>query len=40
MWRYGEKNVAYKNLMGNPGGKRQPGGPRGRWEGNMKMGLK
>jgi hypothetical protein len=35
--RNGEKRNAYRNLMGKPEGRRLVGGPRHRWEDNIKM---
>jgi hypothetical protein len=35
--RMGEKRNAYRLLVGNPEGKRQPGRPRRGWVDNMKM---
>jgi hypothetical protein len=36
----GEKRNAYRILVGNPNGKRPLGGPRRRWEDNIKMDLR
>ena len=36
----GEKRIAYTVLVGKLGGKSLFGGPRGRWEYNVKMNLK
>jgi hypothetical protein len=36
----GDIRNAYKILVEWPGGKRQLGRPKCRWEGNIKMGLK
>jgi hypothetical protein len=33
----GEKNNAYRILVGKPEGMRPPGTPRHRWENNIKM---
>jgi hypothetical protein len=33
----GEKRALYRNLEGNPEGKRPMGRPRHRWKGNIKM---
>jgi hypothetical protein len=38
--RMGEKRSAYRILVGKPEGKRQPGRPRCRWVGNIKMDLR
>ena len=37
--RMGEGRGVYRVLMGKPGGKRQLGRPRRRWEDNIKMDL-
>ena len=37
--RMGERRGIYRVLMGKPGGKRQLGRPRRRWEDNIKMDL-
>ena len=37
MW--GERRGVYRVLVGKPEGKRPLGGPRRRWEDNIKMGL-
>jgi hypothetical protein len=37
--RYGEKRLAYRNLMGRSEGQRKLGRPRSHWEDNIKMGL-
>ena len=34
---YGESRGVYRSVVGNPEGKRLPGGPRHRWEDNIKM---
>jgi hypothetical protein len=36
---YGKKRGAYRILVGRPEGRRPFGGPRRRWEGNIKMDL-
>jgi len=36
---YGERSGAYRVLVGKPEGKRPPGRPRCRWQGNIKMNL-
>jgi hypothetical protein len=36
----GEGRVVYRVLVGRPEGKRPLGRPRGRWEYNIKMGLR
>jgi hypothetical protein len=38
--KYGEKNNAYRILMGSREGKRPLGRPRRRWEDNIKMVLR
>jgi hypothetical protein len=38
--RKGERRDAYRALMGKPEGRRPLGRPRGRWEDNIKMGLR
>jgi hypothetical protein len=35
---YGERRGAYRALVGKPEGRSPLGGPRGRWEDNIKMG--
>ena len=35
----GERRGVYRVLVGKPEGKRPPGGPRRRWEDNIKMDL-
>jgi len=35
--RMGERRGVYRVLLGKPGGKRQLGRPRRRWEDNIKM---
>jgi hypothetical protein len=35
----GERRVVYSVLVGKPEGKRPPGGPRRKWEDNIKMDL-
>ena len=37
--RMGERRVVYRVLVGKPEGKRLLGGPRRRWEDNIKMDL-
>jgi hypothetical protein len=37
---YGERREAYRDLVGNPEGRRQLERPRRRWENNTKMDLK
>jgi len=38
--RMRKRRDVYRVLVGKPGGKRQLGRPRRRWEGNIKMNLK
>jgi hypothetical protein len=35
----GERRGVYRNLMGKPEGKRQPGRPKCRWEDSVKIDL-
>ena len=37
--RMGERRGVYRVLVGKPEGKRPPGRPKSRWEGNIKMDL-
>jgi hypothetical protein len=38
--RLGERNHAYRILVGKPEGKRPLARPRCKWEGNIRIGLK